>query len=62
MTEQVNSKFGKMILMYLASEGLTLTEAAKYIGTSKSTLSRICNGKECDYRTFIKLLNWMTRP
>lgn len=38
---------------------LTVREAAKEIGVSASTISRIENGKTCEIESFLKICEWM---
>jgi transcriptional regulator with XRE-family HTH domain len=39
--------------------GLNIRDAAKMIGVSSATLSRIENGKGCEAANFMKVLNWL---
>ena len=50
---------GRVLYAWREKEGLTIREAAKMIGLSYSTLSRIENGMSVDGRTLKKLLIWL---
>ncbi len=50
---------GRVLYAWREKEGLTIREAAKIIGLSYSTLSRIENGMSVDGRTLKKLLIWL---
>ena len=50
---------GRVICAWREKEGLTIREAAKLIGFSYSTLSRIENGMSVDGRNLKKLLRWL---
>jgi len=50
---------GRVIRAWREKEGLTIREAAKLIGFSYSTLSRIENGMSVDGRNLKKLLLWL---
>lgn len=47
--------------LYRGSRNITIRECAKEIGISSATLSRVENGKDCDMKSFSKLLNWLMR-
>ncbi len=50
---------GKIIKGWRESENLGIREAAKKVGVSAPTLSRIENGKPVDGQTLIKILDWL---
>lgn len=49
------------IKLYRVKYEMGIRECAKEIGISAPTLSRIENGKDCDIKSFSKLLNWLMR-
>jgi transcriptional regulator with XRE-family HTH domain len=50
---------GRVVRSWREKEGITIREAAKIIGFSYSTLSRIENGLTVDGRNLTKLLLWL---
>lgn len=50
---------GKLLRLWRAVENIGLREAAKELGISPATLSRIENGKSVDAATFLKLIYWL---
>ena len=59
MKREDKKRFGEMLRIYLAAQGLTCREAGRLIGISASTVSRLCNGENPDAQTLILLVNWM---
>lgn len=53
-------RIGHLIRLHRTLCGLGVRRMAKELGVSPATLSRIERGKECDSRTLMKLINWMT--
>lgn len=53
------ARLGVLIKAWRESEGIGLREAAKMIGTSRSTLSRIERGLEADGDTLAKIIRWL---
>lgn len=51
--------FGDRVRMHREGEGWSVRDAAKDIGTSPATLSRVENGKTPDVFTLAKLCRWM---
>lgn len=52
-------RLGRALIFLRASEGITQGEAAARIGISKSTLSRIEAGRECDLQSLVAILDWL---
>ena len=52
-------RLGYVIRKWRAAEKLGVREAAKQIGTSAATLSRIENGNACDSKTLAAILLWL---
>jgi transcriptional regulator with XRE-family HTH domain len=55
-------KLGAMTIAYRQKHDLSLRDLSKDIGISYATLQRIEAGKDCDVRSFTKLLEWMMKP
>lgn len=55
----MSHRLGAMLRLWLASRRLTFRTAAKQIGTSPATLTRICAGKPCDVATWLKVQAWL---
>lgn len=53
-------KLGKVIKKYRLMMELDLRSLAKEIGIGASTLMRLEHGYDPDYRTFKKLLDWLS--
>lgn len=53
-------RIGYLIKLHRTVHRLGMRHMAKELGVSPATLSRIENGKECDARTLMKLINWIT--
>ena len=51
----------EMLKLYRQSRDLSMRDCAKEIGVSCATLCRIEAGKDCDMKSFSKLLNWLMR-
>ena len=52
-------RLGAVIRGWRERERYGIREAAKMIGVSSATLSRIERGKNCDGRSVFKLLDWL---
>lgn len=50
---------GKLLRLWRAIENIGVREAAKELGVSPATLSRIENGKPMDAATMLKLIRWL---
>ena len=55
-------RLGLMIVDFRNVECMGVREAAKQIGISAATLSRIERGENCDGATLIKVLAWVLAP
>lgn len=54
-------KLTKMMTLYLASEGLSLKDAARDIGISYSAIWRISQNKRIDTDSFLLLFTWLLK-
>jgi DNA-binding Xre family transcriptional regulator len=61
-TELRIMKLGMLIIAHRQKHDLSLRELSKSIGISHATLQRIETGKDCDVRSFTKILEWMMKP
>ncbi len=52
---------GDCLRAWRAERGLGVRDAARLIGTSHATLSRLENGKPCDGKTLSAVLLWLLR-
>ena len=50
-----------LVLKRMISLNISMGEAAKQIGISKATYSRIESGKLPDIETYMKTLNWLNK-
>jgi transcriptional regulator with XRE-family HTH domain len=55
-------KLGELIKAWREVNGMGIRDAAKQIGVSSATLSRIENGKELKHKSFLKLFTWIIKP
>lgn len=55
-------KLGHVIRKWRGADGIGVREAAKQIGISHPTLSRIENGKPCNSEILAQVLLWMIAP
>jgi transcriptional regulator with XRE-family HTH domain len=55
-------KLGTILIAYRQKHDLSLRDLSSDIGISHATLQRIETGKDCDVRSFMKLLEWMMKP
>lgn len=54
-------KLGTVLKKYRLMMELDLRSLAKEIGVGASTLMRLEHGHEPDYRTFKKILDWLSK-
>ena len=52
-------QLGEVINCWRTVRRMGIREAAKVIGVSHATLSRIENGKSADGKTVVRLLDWL---
>jgi transcriptional regulator with XRE-family HTH domain len=52
-------RIGELIRLWRAENRYGIREAAKLIGVSSATLSRVERGEGMDAQTLAKLLNWI---
>jgi transcriptional regulator with XRE-family HTH domain len=50
---------GVVLKAWRDQNGINIRDAAKIIGTSSATLSRIENGKNTDANTLVRVLDWL---
>lgn len=55
------TRLGHMLRLYMQISNISCREVARSVKISAATVSRICNGKQPDAQTLIKLLDWMVR-
>lgn len=53
--------FGRCVLVVRTAANLGIRGAAKEIGISSATLSRVENGKKCGTEVFLALCSWVNR-
>jgi transcriptional regulator with XRE-family HTH domain len=52
-------RIGRLLKLYRAHEDTSIREAARAMGLSAATLSRIEAGRDVDAETLVKLILWM---
>lgn len=54
-------EFSKSLRVAIAERNLDMLRAAKEIGCSHSSISRICNGKSPDVENYLKIQKWLSK-
>lgn len=54
-------KFAKDVFFKYVGEGISLRSAAKEIGVSAPTLSRVTDGKSPDIDSFVRIIVWLQK-
>lgn len=62
MGKPTDKMLGVVLRAWRESQRLGIREAAKVIGVSHATLSRIENGKPMDGATLWRVLSWLNAP
>jgi len=62
VTKPTLKMLGVLLRAWREKERMGIREAAKQIGISHATLSRIENGKATDGQTLWRVLNWLNGP
>jgi transcriptional regulator with XRE-family HTH domain len=55
----MTTRLGAMLRLYRAARGIDIREAAKTLGVSAATLSRIERGQTFDAATLLRLWSWL---
>lgn len=53
-------RLGILLRKFRVMSDLTIRDLAREIGVSSAVLSRIERGENCDSRTLMRILNWLT--
>ncbi len=56
----VPMRLGAVLHKWRLMQDMSVRDAAKEIGLSPATFSRLENGREIDARTLMKIFNWLT--
>lgn len=58
---KAKGKLGELIRLYRLFHSRDLRAVAKEIGISAPSVMRLEHGRDTDARTFVKVLDWLTR-
>jgi len=53
--------FARVVRNKLVRKGLSARDAAKLIGLSHATISRVCKGGQPDLETYLKIVRWLDK-
>lgn len=54
--------FATEVRVFMARKHITSREAAREIGCSHATVSRICNGGPPDVENYLRIRKWLSHP